>query len=365
MVNLASRYTIKPYSNTNKETLTMDRWKSLVKVSEATRALARRFVASPLHMTIKLLGIILLVQIALGAVTELVGIGSGRFALNPIEWSLMLMIAWVLLSGQIARIFTGLFLLFVFSFSIGFLIFPIDQVASVVRTALGADEKVIGNIEREFSSVESQIWYAQYRLQELEKKSDKNAKELKLIYGDLDSARRTLKETTQKSLAIVKETGGGDGKPEAWVRQLVEATEYFLRIGAPFIFSMLMGALGSSIMITQQFITNYTSKPPAWYLYRLIQGMTISLLIVYGLAAGILSLGGQQQPIDTEHFEQNKFFIGFISALAGLFSEHAFAKLQDVSRTLFGIADKSQKNDSSEASQTKKAKSKQRQGNDQ
>jgi len=74
-----------------------------------------------------------------------------------------------------------------------------------------------------------------------------------------------------------------------------------------------------------------------WYLYRLIQGMTIALLMVYGLAAGILSLGGEQQPIDFKNFEHNKYFIGFISALAGLFSEDAFAKLQDLSRTLFGL----------------------------
>lgn len=342
----------------------MESRKWIAKVAEAARTMARRFVAAPLEGTLKLLGIILLIQVILAFFSELTGVGRSALALDPIEWFLLLIVAWVLLSGQVVRIFIGLFLLFVFVFSIGFLIFPIDQVAAVVRTSLGVDDRTITKLEQDFSRVDSGIWYAQYQIKELGKKADKNAKNLKMIDDELERARRTLNESKQDILGTVRSVAPGDESIQPWVRQLAEATERFLRIGAPFIFSMLMGALGSSIMITQQFITNYSNKAPAWYLYRLIQGMTIALLMVYGLAAGILSLGGQQQPIDTQHFEQNKFFIGFISALAGLFSEHAFAKLQDVSRTLFGVAEKALKDSDGEAPPAKKTKSKQLPGKD-
>jgi len=37
-----------------------------------------------------------------------------------------------------------------------------------------------------------------------------------------------------------------------------------------------------------------------------------------------------------DRFEEIKYFIGFVSALSGLFSEQAFNKLNEISETLFG-----------------------------
>ena len=67
----------------------------------------------------------------------------------------------------------------------------------------------------------------------------------------------------------------------------------------------------------------------------------MALLIIYGLMAGMLSLGRSPdaEPINVEDFDKIKYFIGFISALAGLFSEQAFEKLNEISKTLFGQKD--------------------------
>ena len=61
----------------------------------------------------------------------------------------------------------------------------------------------------------------------------------------------------------------------------------------------------------------------------------MALLVIYGLAAGMLGIGSDN-PIDFQKFEQIKYFLGFVSALAGLFSEQAFNKLHEVSRIVFG-----------------------------
>jgi len=61
---------------------------------------------------------------------------------------------------------------------------------------------------------------------------------------------------------------------------------------------MLMGAFGSSIVITRQFTTAYDEKAPSWYLYRMIQGTVMALLIIFGLAAGMLSLGTKKSDTD-------------------------------------------------------------------
>lgn len=108
--------------------------------------------------------------------------------------------------------------------------------------------------------------------------------------------------------------------------------------GAPFVFTLLMGALGSSIMITRQFIRDFEGKPPIWYVYRLTQGMLMALLVIYGIAAGVIGIG-QDNPINVDEYEEIKYMIGFVAALAGLFSEQAFQKLHDVAKSIFGVAD--------------------------
>lgn len=117
---------------------------------------------------------------------------------------------------------------------------------------------------------------------------------------------------------------------------LFSMLQYFSGKGAVFIYALLMGALGSSIVITRQFIRDFESRDAVWYIYRLLQGMIMALLIIYGLAAGMLSLGADK-PFVGKNFEEIKYFVGFVSALAGLFSEQAFIKLQEVSKTLFGV----------------------------
>lgn len=124
-------------------------------------------------------------------------------------------------------------------------------------------------------------------------------------------------------------------EPGKEVQFALETLQYFLGFGGPFIFIMLMGTLGSSIVITRQFIKNYEGKHFSWYIYRLMQGTVMALLVIYGLAAGILSVGTEVL-IDLEHFDKIKYSIGFISAMAGLFSDQAFLKFREISENIFG-----------------------------
>ena len=52
----------------------------------------------------------------------------------------------------------------------------------------------------------------------------------------------------------------------------------------------------------------------------------------------MIGVGGTN-PITSANVDDVKYLVGFVSALAGLFSEQAFVKLHDMSKTVFGIPD--------------------------
>lgn len=147
----------------------------------------------------------------------------------------------------------------------------------------------------------------------------------------MDAAAELLKKTVDPGVG-----SSLTSTEDMFTYYLFSMLQYFSGKGAVFIYSLLMGALGSSIVITRQYIGDFESRDAVWYVYRMLQGMIMALLIIYGLAAGMLSLGAKE-PFVGKNFEEIKYFVGFVSALAGLFSEQAFMKLQEVSKTLFGV----------------------------
>jgi hypothetical protein len=147
----------------------------------------------------------------------------------------------------------------------------------------------------------------------------------------MDAAAELLKKTVDPGVNADISTSS-----DMFTYYLFSMLQYFSGKGAVFIYALLMGALGSSIVITRQYIGDFESRDSVWYIYRMLQGMIMALLIIYGLAAGMLSLGASE-PFVGKNFEEIKYFVGFVSALAGLFSEQAFIKLQEVSKTLFGV----------------------------
>ncbi len=235
--------------------------------------LVRWFVADPVNAGLKVVGSIIIIEAMLSALGELLHISAIQYGVDPLEYAAMIFLGWILLSRDISKLVVGIFLVAVFAASILFLIVPLDAVA----------------------------------------------------------------ELMQRSLVVPGSTVEQLNVSQQFIVYLLDGLRFFLDRGAVFVYALLMGALGSSIVITRQFIRDYESMNAAWYVYRLIQGMIMALLVIYGLAAGMLSLGAKE-PILGKNFEDIKYFIGFVSALSGLFSEQAFLKLQEVSKTLFGAA---------------------------
>lgn len=284
------------------------------------------FWSNPLVFTLKVIAAVLLLQVIIGTTLLAVGLRAYAYISDPIDAVPILFFAWILMSKDVSKLIIGTFLVLVFALSVGFLIVPIEEIANVAAKSLLRPEQVISSSYRALTETHGRI-------------------ELAIRYLDPGSpALRELRSAQDRIQEIVQKLPPGmrdeqKDAAEKFVEGMTTAISNFLQAGAPFVFAMLMGLLGSSIVITQQFVTEYEAKPPVWYLYRMLQGMIMALLIVYGLVAGMLSLGASAQPIDISKFESNKYFIGFVSALAGLFSEQAFSKLQDVSATIFGKRD--------------------------
>ena len=145
---------------------------------------------------------------------------------------------------------------------------------------------------------------------------------------------------------VISAAHGGSGlvrAPQDTPNQIYEVLLRNLDKAVPIILAILMGALGSAVVISHTFVDDYNSRKPLWYFYRLFQGMVMAILVIFGFSAGMLSVstvsfedGG---PFDASNYEQTKYLIGFASALAGLFSDRAFNKLAEISQTMFGTAD--------------------------
>lgn len=283
---------------------------------------AARFWDEPVAVSLRLIAVIFATLAVVGLLLDAAGV-SGRLSVGPIDALFLLVLAWILSSKKVSQILIGIFLFIAFAVSIILLILPVEALVSSVTKTIEDDLKV----QRSMLLAAQDVSWAQANLQNLASSNPEVAKQF--AFG---AAQDALTKAHEK---LPKNDQDLSGK---LVQQVTQTVSTLLNKAAPFVFTMLMGLMGSAIAVSRQFVSNFDEKPPIWYLYRLLQGMIIALLIVYGLVAGMLSLGVNtgNEPIDIAKFDTNKYFIGFVSALAGLFSEHAFAKLESVSANVFG-----------------------------
>lgn len=294
----------------------------------ALKAKTLEFWYHPVRHTLRIMALFIAIQVILSLIGELFTVNSIIY-FNFEESLFMLLIAWILINSNISKVVIGLFLIFVFFISITLLIVPINEIVKVISASVESEYREAQRASFRLEAIDRGLSDAEFYIAEERIPDRSNSYYLESV----KSAKVSFDEIRKSVQALLNEY-----KPnpeEKLFYGILDTLKLFLSTGAPFIFTMLMGALGSSIVVTRQFITDYDAESPSWYLYRLLQGMVMALLIIYGVTAGMLSLG-KQEPIDINNFDSIKYFIGFVSALAGLFSEQAFVKLNAVSKTLFG-----------------------------
>lgn len=276
----------------------------------------------PALVSRRLIAIVFALLAVLGSVLYSLGISS-PLTTDPMGALVLVFLVWVLSSRRMSQILVGMFLIATFVLSLILLVLPVEELVNSVTQTV---EKYSAS-RVPLTLVSLKIYEAKNFLSSLAI-NDSDPQTSSNLNFAIEALNTAISELPSKE----------EDLPEKLLRDSALTISKLLIQSAPFIFTMLMGLMGSAIAVSRQFVSNFEEKPAIWYLYRLLQGMIIALLIVYGLVAGMLSLGVNtgNQPIDIAKFGTNKYFIGFVSALAGLFSEHAFGMLESVSANVFG-----------------------------
>jgi hypothetical protein len=54
------------------------------------------------------------------------------------------------------------------------------------------------------------------------------------------------------------------------LQQIARTVSDLLNKAAPFLFTMLMGLMGSAVIVSRQFVSDFEERPAIWYLYRML-----------------------------------------------------------------------------------------------
>lgn len=191
----------------------------------------------------------------------------------------------------------------------------VDSAAQAIRTSNEADNRIS-------------------RLLEAEEKARNQHNTLQANLDELDRQEEGLLASERKKDYISE------------LLSLKELGFHFLATMPPqlltLILTLSMGALGSVISLTRTFFDKTAEAPFSFYLFRPFLGM------VTAVAVFVLAKAGQITISDTSVSQGlsenlNPFLISFLAVLSGLFSEHAYERIQRAGWALFRSRDGEEK----------------------
>jgi cytochrome bd-type quinol oxidase subunit 2 len=106
-----------------------------------------------------------------------------------------------------------------------------------------------------------------------------------------------------------------------------------------FVLVGLFGFLGCALYVSLQFVrsTRASDMPVRWYVLRPLQSVLLSFFIYLSVRAGQHALFSGGGPVDEDNI--NLYSLGLVAALTGIFSEQAYAKLEELARKAFKVDD--------------------------
>ncbi len=110
------------------------------------------------------------------------------------------------------------------------------------------------------------------------------------------------------------------------------------------ILTLSMGALGSVIYLTRTFFDRRAAAPFSFYLFRPFLGMVTAVAIFVLAKAGQISISDASLSQGISE-NLNPFLISFLAVLSGLFSEHAYERIQRAGWAIFRSGDSSESKD--------------------
>jgi hypothetical protein len=163
--------------------------------------------------------------------------------------------------------------------------------------------------------------------------------------------RRAQFESRLKELAQNETDFLGTGKKRDYIIELLAFKDFgFVFLATKptqlltLILTLSMGALGSVIYLTRTFFDRQAAAPFSFYLFRPFLGMVTAVAIFVLAKAGQISISDASlsQGISGN---LNPFLISFLAVLSGLFSEHAYERIQRAGWAIFRSRDSSESKD--------------------
>ena len=103
-----------------------------------------------------------------------------------------------------------------------------------------------------------------------------------------------------------------------------------------FLLTLCMGALGSLLYITRDYLVGQNKRKFSWYLFRPLLGMVTALAVYILAIAGQITISEGGVPGATGG-QLNPYFISFLAIISGLLSEQAIERIRLMGRTVLKI----------------------------
>lgn len=104
-----------------------------------------------------------------------------------------------------------------------------------------------------------------------------------------------------------------------------------------FSLTLIMGALGSLLYITRDYLVGKNKRNFSWYLFRPVLGMVTALAVYILAIAGQITISEGEMTGGTGGGQLNPYFICFLAIIAGLLSEQAIERIRLMGRTVLKI----------------------------
>jgi hypothetical protein len=155
--------------------------------------------------------------------------------------------------------------------------------------------------------------------------------ELKEAQDGLNTAREKLTDQDLVAIEKIKRWQGQKSTIEDWAPFLFNMPREFLTL----ILTLSMGIFGSTIHVSRVFISSTAPETEnrIWYVFRPMLGAFMAFAVyIFFKSGGLMYSSAGGNGSDTH---LNPFVIAFVALISGLFSEHAYVRLDNAAQKLF------------------------------
>ena len=210
---------------------------------------------NPIMTTVRIFALFISLQVVLDLIGDLFGIDALDFFSGWTEMLFSLLLAFILIKIDVGKIAVGVFLFIVFVLSITFFIVPIQSMLNEVVRTVQPEYYKQETLDPRLETISEALNTADRFFPDSLNRMDSYEGYIK---WSIENGKQSFNEI-ERELDFVINDQKPDKEQDLFYKVLNRIV-YNLYDNAAFIFTLIMGALGSSIAISQKFIKDYESE---------------------------------------------------------------------------------------------------------